>query len=624
MEQANIGAELKGKGKGKGKKLVEATDGERVDESSHERSQQRVAIIQGITSGGGSRHIKRQDRDHESRLTVYDNPIPHPLLAPRKQQDSSSSSDGPPTRRFKPRRPSPRATATPTVGAQSVPTEGVLFGKAAAWAPEGTAPSSHQERLAGTREGVLPPAKGGGGGSGGGGRSSSCGGVAFRARVVKKRSLSRSSSTRGGGSRPRGTVDKDIGSASTTPSSNNARNAGRWSNKGYKGRDGAVYQSPPASEPPAHQQQHQALEETQHQEAVADGSPPTSGSDAPTEETKRTVLPCPEAILIVLQQAVVSGGKWYTSANQLALASLGCCMACRKLPVMRVRVDDGTPKWLLKEEVDASKKYERMYIQNNWVPPMSSFALWEVLWRAPIGSVSLMTEIFERVERLTVNDKGSYSYDEVKLPPKLKVLRLCGKFNGTLRKISFPEGLQELDFRTGKFNQSLTPAKWPKSLVRLDLGDLFNRPTKGAALPPCLQYLSFGRRFDRDISNISWPPSLRELTFGHHFQQPIAGISWPPSLVKVTFGFYFDQPLDRVSWPGLVELTLGYYFNQRITDVVWPARLKKISFGGMFTQEIDRGSLPSSLAYLTLRQPGAQLPVLPGVEVSGVPDDFVD
>eukprot|EP00752_Nemacystus_decipiens_P001378 g1365.t1 len=618
MEQANIGAKLKGKGKGKGKKLVEATDGERVDESSHERSQQRVATFQGIISGDGSRHIKRQDRDHESRLTVYDNPIPHPLLAPRKQQDSSSSSDGPPTRRFKPRRPSPRATAAPTVGAQSVPTEGVLFGKAAAWAPEGTAPSSHQERLAGTREGVLPPARGGGGGSGGGGRSSSCGGVAFRARVVKKRSLSRSSSTRGWGSRPRGTVDMDIGSASTTPSSNNARNAGRWSNKGYKGRDGAVYQSPPASEPPAHQQQHQALEETQHQEAVADGSPPTSGSDAPTEETKRTVLPCPEAILIVLQQAVVSGGKWYTSANQLALASLGCCMACRKLPVVRVTVDDDTPKWLLKE-VDTSNQCVNTAITNSWVPPIDCSALREVVWKLPFAFVTFTTDVFQRVERLTIHDEFSFPASKVKLPPKLKFLRLGGLFNRGLGDITFPEGLQELDFSTGRFNQRLKSAKWPKSLTRLDLGDFFNRPINGAAFPPCLQHLSFGYYFNRDITSITWPKHLQELTLGHTFNQPIARISWPASLVKVTFGFHFNQPLGGVTWPGLVELTFTYYFDQPLEDVVWPAGLKRISFGKMFNQKIDARSLPSSLEQLTLHRPGAQPPVLPGVEVFSVP-----
>lgn len=362
------------------------------------------------------------------------------------------------------------------------------------------------------------------------------------------------------------------------------------------------------------QVQRNDTEGQQDQDAEAFQPPATSGSSTPAKEEKRIVIPCPAAIVIALAQAeVMSGVGWYTSTNELNLASLGCCIACRRVPtVARVRVDGETPLNLLMDRI-SRKQYQKNPVKTG-VPSISYSALRELVWELPVRFLSLMTEVFNRLECVTVYDNF---YDSpianTRFPPNVKVLRLKGHFNRTMKEVSFPIGLQELELGN-KFNQNLAGVQWPPSLQRLSLGHRFNRPVRGIALPQSLRYLSFGENFNQVVTKVAWPTHLQELSFSRVFNQSIAGISWPRSLTKLTFGFRFNQPVDTVSWPGMVELTFGYHFNHPVQDVSWPASLKTLTFGKMFTQT----TLPSSLKHLTILRPGTKLPECPGEKMSGV------
>ena len=351
-------------------------------------------------------------------------------------------------------------------------------------------------------------------------------------------------------------------------------------------------------------------------------------------------IPVHNAFFTVLQQVGDDGARWLTSTEEFSCASLACCMVCRSLPLVDVEVDGETPPQLWLDSTWIEKHVENPVLTR--APSIGGSALRDVTWNWPLQLLSCVTGILAHVKNLTIYDECNCKVEEkdkVEIPPGVKVLRMY-EFNRPIWPISFPEGLEVLDFSGGKFNQRLKNVKWPQSLTDLALGDKFNNDIEGTNLPSSLQYLKLGHRFDQPIANVSWPKSLKELTFGIYFNQPIAnvswpkslkeltfgiyfnqpvaGISWPPSLTRLTFGFKFNQPIDDgVSWPGVVDLKFTYMFNHSVSDVSWPPHLEALTFGKGFDQPIDPSSLPSSLKHLTLERPGAQLPVLPGVTVSG-------
>lgn len=297
--------------------------------------------------------------------------------------------------------------------------------------------------------------------------------------------------------------------------------------------------------------------------------------------------------------------------------SLACCIECRRLPVVKVKLDENTPLTLVMDRISLKNHVENPI--ETRVPPFAYSALREVTWTAAVPALSRVAKMFPRVELWTIIDEHNAPIEkEVRLPRSVKVL-MFRDFNRPIWRICLPAGLKELVFAGCKFNQHLDRVEWPTSLTRLDLGDRFNRPIERVAFPPSPRYLSLGKWFNRPVTKVSWPESLQELTLDFSFNHPIAGSMWPPSLTKLTFGVHFDQPLERVSWPpSLQELTFGHYFNQPLDNVSWPACLKTLTLGEMFSQTVDPSSLPSSLEHLTLLRSGAQLPVLPGVTVSGV------
>ena len=331
-------------------------------------------------------------------------------------------------------------------------------------------------------------------------------------------------------------------------------------------------------------------------------------------------IPIHPAFQIVLEQADANGARWLASTAEFNCASLACCMVCRSLPLVKVRVDNETrPQlWMDRSSIEN-------YVNNSnvltRVPSICRSALQRVTWSLPVPLLSCVTEIFAGVQCLAVADEYNLEVErEVRIPPGVKVLKIHGVFNRPIWPFSFSAGLQELHFSGNLFNQHLGSVEWPQSLTRLNLGCAFNRSIKNVTFSRSLRCLTFGYRFDQPVTEVSWPAALEELKFGVSFNQPIAGISWPLSLRSLTFGFHFNQPIDRVSWPGLlVELTFGHNFNQSVSSISWPARLETLTFDKKFDQPIDPTTLPSSLKHLTLLRPGPQLPVLPGVTVSGVP-----
>eukprot|EP00903_Cladosiphon_okamuranus_P012627 g11813.t1 len=238
-------------------------------------------------------------------------------------------------------------------------------------------------------------------------------------------------------------------------------------------------------------------EERQPRELEGEGSQGHQAQDARADqpllqETERVFSPLPEAIGIALAQ-IDTTGVWYTSARELAITSVEVCMACRKVPVMRVKVDGDTPMTLFKKASITS-----------YIPPISSSALKEVRWLMPVSFVStpIATEVLARVECLIVDDDYNFPVANVLFPPNLKPIA----------------GLS-----------------WPTSLMKL----------------------AFGFRFNQPVDNISWPHIMVELTFGYRFNHPVENVSWPARLEKLTFGRGFTQTIVPASLPSSLEhLTL--------------------------------------------------------------------
>ncbi|CAN0164683.1 unnamed protein product, partial [Ectocarpus sp. 12 AP-2014] len=214
---------------------------------------------------------------------------------------------------------------------------------------------------------------------------------------------------------------------------------------------------------------------------------------------------CLEAFMVALD-LTCDGEKWYASTQQLQLASLDLCKACRGVPTLALSVERSTPEYL-----------------------------WAEAARGPRG-------------RLTGEEKPPAARTQTRVPPfgprrVMWKLRACEL--GLARKELWAN-VQCLLF-TGYHNDWVCDGfSWPTGLKRLDLGYRFFS-IEQVSWPATLERLSVGPHFNQSIQNVMWPESLQEICFGAGFWHRFDGVKWPASMRRVYLTGYHPMPV----WPGV-------------------------------------------------------------------------
>lgn len=176
--------------------------------------------------------------------------------------------------------------------------------------------------------------------------------------------------------------------------------------------------------------------------------------------------------------------------RQLQLASLQCCIACRSVVTLDVRVEDDTPPdfW-----APRTQQADPM----TGVPPIRALSAPWALSASQLSRCSRM-ELSKGLDRLQLGVDF--------LQPGAAAI------------------------------ESLDSMVWPYTLKRLVSDDRFYRPVDRVGWPACLEQLTFGYSFNQQIAGIDGPASLQQLAFGSWFNEPIHGVVWPVSLQPLTFG----------------------------------------------------------------------------------------
>lgn len=174
--------------------------------------------------------------------------------------------------------------------------------------------------------------------------------------------------------------------------------------------------------------------------------------------------------------------SWYTATNEVRLASVQLCQACRSAHTVPLRVDGDVPTSLMATVDNLSNHEEGVSAR---VP---RFRARRVTWSRPsLDVLSDPMDIFAGVEELYFG----------------------GTFNGRLDVRAWPSRLRKLEFGIkSRFNQPINDATWPTSLQELRFGS-FNQPIEGVAWPTSLQQLTFGSCFNRPIEGVVLPSSLQ-------------------------------------------------------------------------------------------------------------------
>lgn len=298
-------------------------------------------------------------------------------------------------------------------------------------------------------------------------------------------------------------------------------------------------------------------------------------------------------VLIVAVNQASDTRQWYTATNELQLASLQLCKACRGARTLPLRVDDNTPPTLL-ADMDGPHPNPEKRVSSR-VPRLRAR---RVTWDLP--SLDLLIDAidtFAEVEQLRFGDSFNGSLDIRAWPCRLRVLTfgIWSHFNQPVVGFVWPASIQQLRFGC-HFNQPIQGTEWPISMQQLTFIMGFNQPVEEVVWPRFLQQLDFGQSFNQPIEKAAWPKSLRTLVVGNAFNQPVQGVAWPESLRQLEFGGSFNQPVEGATWPPLLQkLRFGFNFNQPIKRGVFPSSLLQLNFGQFFNQPIEGVTWPPSL-----------------------------
>ncbi|CAM9974370.1 unnamed protein product [Pylaiella littoralis] len=195
---------------------------------------------------------------------------------------------------------------------------------------------------------------------------------------------------------------------------------------------------------------------------------------------------CLDAFIVALSQACEGGDKrWYASTLQLHLASMDFCRACRSIPILHVRIDDGSPRSLW----NPGRAQPRPNTRSTKIRTSS---------RVPVVRALRLT--------LRLPMKVMQESAATELWTWVEVMELRGSSSaGFLRSIRLPHGLKRLVVDTD-VETRVEGVSWPASLKQLSFGEWYNHPISGVVWPASLQQLSFGWIFDHPSPELCGPP----------------------------------------------------------------------------------------------------------------------
>lgn len=157
---------------------------------------------------------------------------------------------------------------------------------------------------------------------------------------------------------------------------------------------------------------------------------------------------CIDALIVVLNHARAGRQRrgLYASLVKLQQGSLELCAACRSLPILQVRVDEGSPRSLLDPRVVVSSR----------VPAIRALHLVRALPTSRL-SQSPTVELWRSLECLQLQGASPV---------------------GSLESVAWPHELKNLILDT-RLQMSVEAVSWPPSLQQLSFGDEFDQPVAG-------------------------------------------------------------------------------------------------------------------------------------------------
>ncbi|KYQ92509.1 phospholipase/carboxylesterase family protein [Tieghemostelium lacteum] len=152
----------------------------------------------------------------------------------------------------------------------------------------------------------------------------------------------------------------------------------------------------------------------------------------------------------------------------------------------------------------------------------------------------------------------------------------------TLSQLMSVKSLRSIKFEKQTYSLSMSSYT---SLVKLSLGQHFDKPIKVGDLPPNLKFLDLGRLCNSPIEIGALPVSLEELVMSFDWELDIPIGMLPPQLQRLTLGSNFDKPIGKGVLPdSLKKLKLGLRFN---SPIILPPNLTHFSKYYFMTQTID-------------------------------------
>ena len=207
----------------------------------------------------------------------------------------------------------------------------------------------------------------------------------------------------------------------------------------------------------------------------------------------------------------------------------------------------------------------------NWRPPPVLETL-DLYWKLPLSDLRLPATL----QRLNLRGFEGLIDASYCWPPTLRALCLSGISNLPLSDVQWPVALEELDLMgwnlpsplpprlrklrlCDRFNQSVEDLELPSTLEWLGFGDSFNQPVEGVLrLPMRLQQLHFGSgysidKFNQPLTNMQWPSSLQSLFLPTASKLPLEGLPrlLPPSL-RALHRYESDDAKIESAWTAIV------------------------------------------------------------------------
>ena len=248
----------------------------------------------------------------------------------------------------------------------------------------------------------------------------------------------------------------------------------------------------------------------------------------------------------------------------LPLLSKGVCDLPKRLPssVTELFFDKSVVESLDDVEWPPSIRMMRFSYQkrlHNWRPPPALETL-HLFWDVPCSLHLSLSNLCLPATLQRLNLWGGGSIDASYCwPPTLRALHLQF-IELSLPDVQWPATLEELEFSIMVWDLPCHQLRLPPRLRKLRLGNGFNRSVEGLELPSTLEWLGFGDSFDQPVEGVlRLPMQLQQLHFGSgttrdEFNQPLMNMQWPSSLQSLFLPSSLELSLEGL--PRLLPASL--------------------------------------------------------------------